>query len=902
MATPLLSTKLYTPPPRENLVRRPRLIDLLNDCLDCKLVLISAPAGFGKTTLLSQWIANKTHSVGWLTLDTGDNDLKRFLVYFLAAVNNTIQQSNLSVDELIKSPHPVNYEVILTGMINEVADLSKPCLIILDDYHLITHPDVHEALIFVIENMPPHMHLIISSRVNPPWPLARLRGRAEIIELRANDLRFTPEEVAKFLNEIMHLSLDADDIISLEARTEGWIAGLQMAAISMQGRSDQTAFIKAFSGSNRFIMDYLLEEVLNQQSSTIQRFLLKTSILERMTAQLCNFLVSRNDSQSILTRLDKANLFLIPLDDERCWYRYHHLFSDLLKNQFIQLYPDEVPNLHRLASQWFEEQDLRDEAINHAFAAKDYDRVALLIQKYAMDMLHQSKYNQLLSWIEVLPQNLVNRNPWLCMYLSWTRHWAGRREEGEDCLETAEQYVNNISTMTDEEASNLEGYIATVRAHYALINQDIPRVLEQSQVALKKLPSDDYFTRGSAGIALGGAYWGLGDVTRAEKAFLDCASAALKGGYNYRASSALCYVGMQQVKQARLREAEETFQKALTLAQDSGGRRFPNAGYPLAKLGELACEWNDLAQARQYTEAGVTLCTQLGHVDLKAEALAALARVQLAQNDFEGVQETLDRTDTLARGTTLDPWAVSWLNDCRVRFWITTSRLDKALAWVDESRLDVDDEFNYHRDLHHITLARVLVAQIANNPSHLQREKAFDLIARLLAATDVAGWMHQKITILILQAMALHACDENERAQVSLDQALKLAEPGGYIRSFVDEDATMKELLLMVDFSRGGSDYVRKLINALKMEEMPSVHKEELYSNLTRQHEIWEQLSARELQVLRLLNSSLSATEIADELYIAVSTTRTHIKSIYQKLDVHSRLEAVERARQLDLI
>ncbi len=902
MAPPLLTTKLYIPPTRNKLVQRNRLLELLDTCLDCKLVLISAPAGFGKTTLLSQWIANKVRPVGWLTLDAGDNDLARFLVYFLAALMNTNHNTGISIDELLNSPQPLNTEAILTGIINEIADVAEPFLVVLDDYHLITEPEVHEAIIFIIENMPPQMRLVISSRVNPPWPLARMRGRAEILELRTNDLRFTPGEVAVFFNEIMGLDLTTDDIASLEARTEGWIAGLQMAAISMQGREDLTAFVQAFSGSHRFILDYLLEEVLNLQSPNIQNFLLKTSILERMTARLCDVVIDSNDSQNILTQLDRANLFLIPMDDERCWYRYHHLFSDLLKNQLTQIYPDELQDMHRRASQWYEEQDLRDEAINHAFAAGDDKRVARLVQKYAMDMLHQSKYTLLLSWIEALPESLVEQDPWLCVYLSWTRHWAGRREGGEKCLDNAERYINTTSTFTEIDAKALVGYIATVRAHYALINQDIPRVLEQSQIALQQLPEDDYFTRGSAGIALGGAYWGMGDVSRSEQAFLDCASSALKGGYNYRASSAFCYAGMQQVKQARLYHAEETFQKALALAQDSGGRRYPNAGYPLAKLAELACEWNNLSQARLYADEGVILCTQLGHVDLIAEAFAALARVQLAQKDYQGVQETLNRTDTLSRHTPLDPWALSWLDESRVRFWLSNGRIDEALEWIKISGLSEDDEFNYHHDLHHITLARVLVARLLVNPSIKLQDETLPLLGRLLAATNRAGWVHQKISILILQALAHHACDDGSTSLAALEHALKLAEPGGYIRSFIGEGSTVIDLLQMINSIKDGDVYIRMLIAAQTMEEMSPTHEADSPSSLSQQKGLLEQLSDRELQVLRLLNSSLSAAEIADELYIAVSTTRTHIKSIYQKLDVHSRLEAVERARDLGLI
>ena len=891
MITSLLTTKLYIPPVRPELVSRPRLIERLNAELHRKLILISAPAGFGKTTLLSDWLGQREGPVAWLSLDEGDNDPAQFWAYLIAALQTIHKGIGEAALEALVSPQPPHIEALLTGLINEIAGIPDLSALVLDDFHVITDQQVNDEVIFFLDSMPPQMHLILSTRTDPPWPLARFRARREMTELRADDLRFTAKEAAAFLNKVMSLDLSPDDVAVLEDRTEGWIAGLQMAALSMRGREDVSGFIRAFSGSHRFILDYLVEEVLDQQSPAIREFLLRTCILGRMTAPLCDVVTGGTDSQTMLAQLEQANLFLVPLDDERRWYRYHRLFSELLRNQLALIHPDQMPVLHQRASEWFEEKGFTEETIAHAFAARDYERVARLVEKYAQDMLHQSKYNILSLWIEALPDELVQKRPWLCIYQSWTRHWSGMREGGEDCLNNAERALASLSFLSEKERRILSGYIATVRAHYALTGEEIPRVIEQAQKALRLLPEEDYFTRGTAAIALGGAYWGMGDASSAEQAFAECAVNALKGGYRYRASSALCYVGMQQVKQARLLKAKETFHEALALSQGPGGSRFPNAGYPLAKLGELACEWNDLERAWRDTNDGVELCTQLGHVDLMAEAYVALARVQLVRRDFAGVKDTLRRADRLSRETKLDPWALCWLDDCRLRLWLSTDKLDEALRWAEMSGLRVDGELDYHHDLHHINLARVLAAQGMRQPSGPHLSEALDLLARLLEAAEKAGWIHKEIKILILQALVLRAAGDSEGALAALSRALTLAEAGGYMRTFVDEGAPMGELLRQAAARGIRVGYAGKLLAALEEE-----------TDERGMTELIEPLSGREMEVLRILTTPLSIPEIAQELVISVHTVRSHVKSIYRKLDVHRRRDAVQRAGELELL
>ncbi|MEJ2749699.1 MAG: hypothetical protein P8183_17600, partial [Anaerolineae bacterium] len=613
---------MYIPQPKPVFTPRPHLIERLNDGLARKLIVVSAPAGFGKTTLIADW-GVRLPQLCWLSLDQRDNDPERFLAYLIAALQ-TIQPvlgANALTMLATSPPGAAPVEAVLISLINDIvgktatsAALSAGIFaLVLDDYHLIESPAIHDAITFLIEHLPPptDMTLVIAGRTDPPLPLSRWRVRGELMELRAADLMFSAAETAVFLHNATGLTLSKQNIAALTARTEGWIAGLQMAALSIQGRTPDAVpdFIRSFTGSHHYILDYLTEEVLRQHPEQIQTFLLRTSILERLSGPLCDAVwkagehASGPSGQEILERLNAANLFIIPLDDERHWYRYHHLFADLLRNRLTSDQPEMVPILHQQASRWYEDAGFPEETIAHAFQADDDGRLAHLIEKYAWDMLHQSKYNLLFSWIEALPPGQVATRPWLCVYQSWTRHWAGQREGGEEYLVLAEQLLDHSPSSgdrTDDDRRLIAGYIATVRAHYALTNEEIPHVLKQARKALRLLPEDDYFTRSTAGVALGGAYWGIGDSVNAEQTYAECASNALLGGYPYRASSALCYKGMQQVKQARLLPAQETFKESLALATGPDGSYFPNAGYPLAKLGELACEWNDLEAARRY--------------------------------------------------------------------------------------------------------------------------------------------------------------------------------------------------------------------------------------------------------------------------------------------------------------
>ena len=670
-----------------------------------------------------------------------------------------------------------------------------------------------------------------------------------------------------------------------------------MAALSIRGQSDTAGFIQRFSGRHRFVLDYLIEEVLHQQDAEIQEFLLQTAVLDHLCASLCDTVLEapQSPSQTILTQLETDNLFIISLDEERRWYRYHHLFADLLRNRLEQVHPEMVSSLHQRASDWFARQNMPRAAISHALQGGLFDCAADLIEQYGEDLLLVSDNATLSDWLDALPEAVWRKRPLLCVYRADTLQWTGQREAVEACLQQAQYALQTQGAHISESGQNqILGHAATIRAHNALTSGNIPQVLAMSERALDLLP-EGHFLRVTTSTARGGAFWAQGDVVAAEQAFLTGYQAGVSGGHWLTAVPGGCYVGMQQVKQGRLHEAAATYREGLALATRDRKRPFPVGGFALVKLGDILREWNQLDEADQVVAEGVALCEKLGQADVLTDAYSSLARLQLTLGELEAAAETIAKADQLITQTAIDPFEVCWLDACRVRLWLAIGQVETAVHWATTTGLTIDTPLSYHHDLHHINLLRILVAQ-----GNETGQQASDLAQNLLQAAQKAGWVHESIEILLLQALAKQSCKQTDVALRSLQQALALAQPGGYIRIFLDEGAPMALLLAQL---APENEAARQLLAVLADEEMGEEKTAVIPAPMsTIQPALVEPLSEREIDVLQLIAEGFSNQEIALELSVSLSTVKWHSSNIYSKLAVKNRSQAVAKARTLGLL
>jgi LuxR family maltose regulon positive regulatory protein len=898
VTAPLLKTKLYIPPIRAGLVPRPRLIEGLNAGAERKLTLISAPAGFGKTTLLSSWVhAVRAHPtapvhVAWVSLDEGDNDLLRFWAYVIAALQTVQRDLGEAARQVLQSRHPPPIQALLTGLINELIESPHPIALILDDFHTITVRDVHDAVTFLVENSAPQTHLILSGRTDPPWPLARMRARGDIVELRADDLRFTPEEVAAFLNDVMGLGLSADEIAALDARTEGWIAGLQMAALSMQGRQDTGAFIRAFSGSHRFVLDYLVEEVLSQQSSDVQAFLLQTSILDRLTAPLCDAVTGGRDSQGVLARLEQANLFLVPLDNERCWYRYHRLFADLLRSRLQQIEPERLAPLHRRASEWYQRNGRIVAAVSHALAAGDVERVAHLVAGNALAIMGHGELTALARRLSALPEKIVRSHPWLGVSRAWVLAYTGQLEAVEARLREVEVALESpeIRTEIGTEARHIAGHIAAIRAYCAGLRGDMSRAAELARDALERLPAEDLMARGFATSLLGSVLRWSGDLAAAARISTEAVAISQAAGEDRVAADTFCDLAALHLVCGQLRRAAATCREALELADGMvrrGGQRLPVTGFAHVRMSTVLREWNDLEAALHHAREGVELCVNWGWADGLVFGYGCLADVLQTSGDEEGALAAIQESIQIA--SSVSPWLGSYAMAQQARLWTAQGNLSAASEWVRESGLRVDDAIRFQDTFWYLTLARVLLAQ--GRP-----EETLTLLTALLEAAESVGATGTTIDIVVLQSLALRAKGRLEESLDALKRALSLAEPEGFVRSIIDGGAPVGELLRSARARGIAVDYVDRLLAALGTETGEGQAARPPRSPLA------EPLTEREMEVLRLLTTGLSTIEIAEQLFVTANTIRSHVKNIYRKLSVHGRMEAVQRAMELGLL
>ncbi len=867
---------------------------------------MSAPAGFGKTTLLAQWLATAPGdgpSAAWLSLDQRDNDPTVFWTYLVAALQTAAHGVGAGALSLLQSPRPP-IEAVLATLLNDLGAVSNDVVLVLDDYHVIDARDVQDGMAFLLEHLPPQIHLVIASRTDPALPLARLRGRGELVEIRAADLRFTPDEAAAYLNGVMGLVLTARDVAALEGRTEGWIAALQLAALSMQGRDDVAAFIAGFAGDDRYIVDYLTEEVLQRQPEQVRHFLLRTSILDRLCGPLCDAVTGQDGGKAMLAALERGNLFLVPLDDRRRWYRYHHLFADVLQARLLDEQPDRVHELHRRASAWYERNGERSEAIRHALAAEDFERAADLVE-LAIPALRRDRQDATLRrWLEAIPDELIRVRPVLSVGYAGSLMVRGEVEGVEARLQDAERWLETttstrrgphtpsaeIVVVDDEGFRRLPSAIAMYRAGQARILGDVAGTMTHARRALDLASEDDHLGRGGPAALLGLAYWTSGDLDAARRWYAEAMASLEKAGHMADVLGCAIALADIQIAQGRLREAMSTYKRGLQHATEQAPPVLRGAADMHVGMSELLRERTDLDAAKQHLLTSKELGERAGLPQNPYRWRVAMARIQEAEGDLGGALDLLNEAE---RRYVSDFFPnVRPVPALRARVRVAQGALAEALDWARERGLSVEDDLSYLHEFEYITLARVLLAQYTAEREERSIHEATGLLERLLRAAEEGQRTGCVIESLVLQALAHQTQGDIPAALASLQRALTLAEPEGYVRIFADEGPPIASLLRAAGKQGIASRYVRRLLAAVNRTEDSTPVEQGLI----------EPLSERELDVLRLLGTDLDGPEIARQLVVSLNTVRTHTKHIYAKLGVNNRRAAVRRAEELDLM
>ncbi|MAT96969.1 MAG: helix-turn-helix transcriptional regulator [Anaerolineaceae bacterium] len=918
MAAVLLHTKLFRPPIRPSLVPRPHLIEKLNQGLHHKLTLISAPAGFGKTTLVSEWLSAGERPSAWLSLDENDAEPIRFLTYLVAALQRVVPEIGKAVWKGLQSPQPPPVETLLTNLLNEIAAISDPIILVLDDYHRVEANAVDQALTFLLEHLPPPLHLVITTREDPQLPLPRLRARSLLTELRAADLRFTPGQAAVFLNQVMGLNLSAEDVASLETRTEGWIAGLQLAALALQGelsssgREESSEFIKAFAGDNRYIVDYLAEEVLRHQPEHIRTFLLQTSILDRLSGPLCDAITEQADGSTLLETLERGNLFVISLDDKRHWYRYHHLFADVLHAYLMREQPDTALSLHRRASTWYDQNNSPPDAIRHALLAKDFERAAALVEMEWPALFSGHRPITWRGWVQALPAALVRTRPVLNMGCAWTLLDDGELEEADAYLRIAERA---LAAVADDPANQpevpvaemvivnkaayqtLPASIASARAYLAQAQGDSHSAIQNASRALRLFPEDEHYSRGLAALFLGLAYWAEGSLTAAGDAISNCLAnmQMVPSGSFQIVATATAMLADLKAEQGHLHEAARIYAHSLQVAAEQGELALQETADQYIGLSNLHREWNNLEKAAQHLQKGQQDLGQ--HAILPGSVSrwhVAMARLKLAEGSLSDALDQLHMAERLYKRDPIPD--VRPAAALKAQLWLAQGNIAQALDWAHGEGLTADDDLSYLREYHHMTLARILIAQYRQDREKAAMTQAVGLLERLLQAAEAGGRGRSLVEILVLQALAYQEQGEMATAVAAIQRALSLAEPEGYVRLFVDEGEPMRELLAACLTQGATPEYVTRLMQAIDPAPDPIAAPPDLNQMLI------EPLSDRELEVLALIGNGLTNQAIADELVIALSTVKKHVNNIFGKLNVSSRTQAVNRAQELAIL
>lgn len=913
----MLRTKLLVPRVPQRVIARPRLLARLKDGLARRLILVAAPAGFGKTTVLGQWLVDADVDTAWVSLDERDNDPARFWTYAVAALGTIDPEVGVTALSMLRAPQPPPMETILTELLNDLTGIPGDVVLVLDDYHVVEHPEVHEGVTFVVDHLPPGIHVAVASRTEPPFPLPLWRARRQLVELAAEDLRFTPEEVADFLNRVMALGLSGEQVAALESATEGWIAGLQLAALSMEGEEDLGAFIRSFSGTHRYVFDYLAQEILARQPEPVRQFLLESSILEQLSGPLCDAVVGPEalgdrGSQAVLERLEATKLFIVPLDDERHWYRYHNLFSDFLRARLTELAePAEVSALHRRAAGWHADHGRVDAALHHALAAEDFERAADLMVASSEDFFVNSTLVTLAGWIEALPRDILEGRPRLMMIYAWATLATGRLETTEGTLERIEEAVGATTEdlLRDPEALSPEERlplleVAIVRTATGMVFFDVERVQRIAGRLLPYLRGEDvrclYNTTGELrpvlllNVAL--AYEFSGNLADAVQAFAEALETSLAKENMHIVPLALGHLGQLQATRGRLHEAAETYRDALGRAEEMGPVPSPLAGNAYAGLGQLHYEWNNLEKAERYLRRAIELGEPWNSWESLVPGYLGLVKIHRIEGDWEAASAALDELEAVCREANME-MLLPTVELARVRLEADQGALARAAAWASERDLGAEGAPSPLEEEEALTRVRVLLA--------LARfDEAARLVERWLPTMEAGERWGRVIEARVLEALALAGrgdAGDAERALLALERALMLADGEDYVRVFLDEGAPMEALLRRMERERGGPAIVVRLLEAFDAERARRRTRRPTEEAGTQQPLV-EPLTDREMEVLEELAEGLTNREIGERLMVSLNTVKTHTKRIYGKLGVRNRTEAVIRAQELGLL
>lgn len=896
---PILSTKLAVPRVRLKFVTRPRLIAKLNEGLPRKLTLISAPAGFGKTMLLSEWISQGHFKTAWLSLDDSDNDPARFLSYLIAALqslNPGIGETSLAV---LNSSMAVSDKAVLTVLISELqsllagdGDRQRPYVLVLDDYHVINNSLVHKAVTFFLENLPARLHLVISSRADPPLPLAKLRAMEQLNEIRLAHLKFSLLESAEFLDKVMGLKISKEDLGFVTARTEGWIAGLQLAALSMQSLDDVSIFVKHFSQTQRYILDYLDDEVFRSQDHETQLFLLQSAVLDRMNGNLCDTLTGRQDGQLMLERLEKANLFVIPFGNDSTWYQYHPLFLDLLRYRQVREIPAQLPGLYQRASEGYEQNGLMFEALRYSLKGKDYDRAIKILEgNNPSTMIMGGELSALLHWLDTIPEEIVRFYPRLSVSYAWALLFTGNFDAIEPHLATAMRSLGFEGSDASDwpetitlQTRGLLGEIAAIRASVASSGDHSRLAITLGLQALERLPAQNWLARIAVYCILGDAYGDINELEAATNAYLEAIAITQKTGNVLGTLQVTSDLGRVQVEQAHLRDAMRSLKRVL-----ERGSQYKSPVYPLVQanvdLGNLYREINDLELAEKHLLNALNQSQLAGYRRLTRSASIGLARVKMNQHLFDDARAYLKCAEDLAEELD-EPRASSRIRALQGYLVLAQGNLSAALLWAKSCKIDLDRLDISHNKYEYLIYARILLAAEADGA-----DQVIPLLSKLAEMAESSGRVNSLIEVLILSSLAWQMKGSQERANKLLQQALEKAEPEGYVRIFIDEGRPMARLLHIASAQGIFSRYANQLLEAMGEAGAGSTER-----TLT------EPLTGRELQVLSLLAAGLSNTEIADALKISLVTVKTHVNHVFNKLNVSNRIQATMAAKDLKLI